>query len=165
MMPFATLEQDKPASDRPLNASQLEHWILDNYPGVIVTNAYRERSFFYNPDRSLPKGIYFATIKESDGPNDKASHLDREGVWRWSAGVGKEAYRTMFGDLPKRPAKGGTVDVDHDFTALGVVMPHPVYAWMGWVCINNPDIHHVMAWKHLLDNAYRNASLQFAGKR
>lgn len=25
-----------------------------------------------------------------------------------------------------------------DFTAKNVIMPHPVYAWMGWVCVLNP---------------------------
>jgi hypothetical protein len=53
--------------------------------------------FFYNPDNSLPKGIYFATIKESDGPNDKASNLDREGVFRLSIGIGKKNYQSLFG--------------------------------------------------------------------
>jgi len=27
----------------------------------------------------------------------------------------------------------------HDFTRLDVVMPHPVYAWMGWVQVLNPS--------------------------
>lgn len=37
-------------------SKQLENWILENYQGVIVTDAFRERSFYYNPDNSLPKG-------------------------------------------------------------------------------------------------------------
>ena len=121
-----------------MNAKQLEHWILDNYQGVIVTDAYRERSFFYNPYGSLPKGIYFATIKESDGPNDKASNLDREGIYRLSLGVGKRQYQQLFDDIPKRPAKGEIVELDFDFTTTGMLMPHPIYAWLGWVSINNP---------------------------
>jgi len=56
-----------------MRATELENWILATYPGVVVADAYRERSFFYNPDGSLPKCIYFATIKESDGPHDQAS--------------------------------------------------------------------------------------------
>jgi hypothetical protein len=46
-----------------MNVLQLEHWILDRYEGIIVIDAYRERSFFYNPDGSMKKGIYFTTIK------------------------------------------------------------------------------------------------------
>ena len=148
-----------------MNAKKLEQWILDNYQGVIVTDAYRERSFFYNPDGSLPKGIYFATIKESDGPNDKASNLDRDGIYRLSVGVGKKQYQQLFGDVPKRPAKGEIVELDLDFSTTGMIMPHPIYAWLGWVCINNPDIEKLDLLKHLLDISYQNVLAKFAKKK
>jgi hypothetical protein len=138
---------------------------LDNYPGVIVTDAYRERSFFYNPDHSLPKGIYFATIKESDGPNDKASKLDRAGMYRLSVGVGKKQYQHLFGAVPPRPAKGEIVGLDYDFTSTGTLMPHPIYAWLGWVCINNPGVPHLDLLQHLLDISYANAWTKFAKKK
>lgn len=148
-----------------MNAKQLEHWILDNYQGVIVTDAYRERSFFYNPDCSLPKGIYFATIKESDGPNDKASNLDRDEIYRLSVGVGKKQYHQLFGDVPKRPAKGEIVELDFDFSTTGMIMPHPIYAWLGWVCINNPEIENLDLLKYLLDISYQNVLTKFAKKK
>ena len=148
-----------------MTAKQLENWILDNYQGLIVTNAYRERSFFYNPNGSLPKGIYFATIKESDGPNDKASNLDRDGIYRLSIGVGKKQYHQLFGDVPKRPAKGAIVNLDFDFSISGMLMPHPIYAWLGWVCINNPDNQQVDLLKQLLDISYHNAMIKFVKKK
>lgn len=148
-----------------MNARQLEQWILDNYQGVIVTDAYRERSFFYNPDGSLPKGIYFTTIKESDGPNDKASHLDRDGIYRLSVGVGKKQYQRLFGDVPIRPAKGEIVELDFDFSTTGMLMPHPIYAWLGWVCINNPDSENLDLLKHLLDISYQGVLTKFAKKK
>jgi hypothetical protein len=145
-----------------MNAKQLENWILDNYPGVIVTDAYRERSFFYNPDKSLPKGIYFATIKENDGPNDKASNLDRKGIYRLSIGVGKKHFQKLFGDVPKRPNKGKIVELDFDFTVTGTLMPHPIYAWLGWVCINNPSKENFDLLKQLLNVSYQNAITKFS---
>ena len=148
-----------------MNANQLEHWILENYDGVIVTDAYRERSFFYNPDGSLPKGIYFATIKESDGPNDKASNLNREGIYRFSIGVGKKHFQQLFSDVPKRPAKGEFVQMSFDFTKTGLLMPHPIYAWLGWVCINNPESPNFDFLKQLLDISYQNAMIKFAKKK
>ncbi len=148
-----------------MNAKQLEHWILDKYQGVIVADAYRERSFFYNPDGSLPKGIYFATIKESDGPNDKVSNLDREGIYRLSVGVSKRHYQPLFGDVPKRPAKGEVVELDFDFATTGMLMPHPIYAWLGWVCINNPDNKNLDLLKYLLDISYQNVLTKFAKKK
>jgi hypothetical protein len=148
-----------------MNAKQLENWILDNYQGVIVKDAYRERSFFYNPYSSLPKGIYFATIKESDGPNDKASNLDREGIFRLSIGVGKKHYQQLFGDVPKRPAKGEIVNLDFNFSTVGIFMPHPIYAWAGWVCVNNPNNENVDLLKYLLDISYQNVLVKFAKKK
>ncbi len=59
-----------------MTVKQLENEILNSYEGLVLLDAYAERSFFYNPYKLLPKGIYFATIKENDGPNDKASELN-----------------------------------------------------------------------------------------
>ncbi len=88
-----------------MNAKQLENWILDNYQDVIVTDAYRERSFFYNLDGSLTKGIYFSTIKESDEPNDKASYLERDGIYRLSVGVGKKTIPIIICRYSKTTSK------------------------------------------------------------
>ena len=148
-----------------MTAIDLENWILNNYQGVIVTNAYGERSFFYNPDNSLPKGIYFATIKESDGPNDKSSKLDRDGIFRLSLGVGKKNFQNLFGAIPARPLKGVIIDYDFDFSILGVLMPHPIYAWISWVAINNPTSANLETLKYLLDNSYQSVITKFAKKK
>ncbi len=148
-----------------MTAEQLESWILNKYDGVIVTNAYRERSFFYNPDGSLKKGIYFTTIKESDGPNDRASNLDRPGLYRISIGIGKSDYEKLFGPKPKRPAKGKVVNIDFDFTLKGILMPHPVYAWMGWVAFNNPKTEDLGTIEKLLDISYQNSKIKFSKKK
>jgi hypothetical protein len=148
-----------------MTAIDLENWLLNNYQGVMVTNAYRERSFFYNPNCSLPKGIYFATIKESDGPNDKASHLDREGVFRLSVGIGKHNYQNVFGAIPTRPLKGKIIDYDFDFSILDTLMPHPIYAWISWVAINNPKRENLETVKYLLDMSYQSVIAKFAKKK
>lgn len=148
-----------------MNTSQLENWILKNYKGIIVMDAYQEQSFFYNPNYSLPKGIYFATIKTNDGPNDKSSNLNREGIFRLSIGIGKKTYQELFGNIPKRPTKGKTINQNFDFTTLGEFMPHPIYAWMGWVCINNPNIQNIELLKYCLDIAYQNVLKKFLTKK
>ena len=144
-----------------MTAQELEIWILDNYEDIIVTDAYRERSFFYNPSRLLPKGIYFTTLKESDGPNDKASDLNRNEVYRISLGIGKREYEKLFGPTPKRASKGDVVDIDFDFTVLQILMPHPVYAWMGWVAMNSPSKNQLEILKRLLDISYENVHKKF----
>jgi hypothetical protein len=148
-----------------MTALTLENWILANYQGIIVKDAYRERSFFYNPDGSLPIGIYFVTIKESDGPNDKASQLNRAGCYRLSVGVGKSIYRDLFGDIPARPAKGGIINYDFDFSTLNMLMPHPIYAWLGWVAINNPSQDNRETVEYLLDISYQNVLIKFKKKK
>ena len=61
--------------------------LLERFENTRVVAAWGERSIFYNPGGKLPRGIYFATIKEKDGENDKASHLDRAGMFRLNVGT------------------------------------------------------------------------------
>lgn len=87
----------------------------------------------------LKRGVYVLTVKEKDGENDRTSILDRESVWRLNIGVRKQTFRTLFGELPKRPCKGGIVDMPYNFSAKDVIMPHPIYGWMRWICVLNPS--------------------------
>jgi hypothetical protein len=45
---------------------------------------YGERAIFYNPNCVAPLGRIFASIKDHDGPNDKAGDLSRPGVYRFA---------------------------------------------------------------------------------
>lgn len=137
-----------------MNARELEVWLLDQYPGMRILNTYGEISCFYNPDGVLPKGIYFATIKLEDGPNDKASNLNRPGVYRLSFGLGRPNYTLLFGAPPKRPLKGKTVDLELDFEQTDQLMPHPIYSWMSWACVLSPSKQTIDDLKYLLDAAY-----------
>jgi Family of unknown function (DUF6194) len=64
--------------------------------------------------------------------------LNRDGVFRVAIGLSRQSYAHRFGDTPGRPAKGAVVATGDDFTALNMMMPHPIYAWMCWVQILNP---------------------------
>ena len=129
--------------------------IVNEFSGVIPKASWGETSLFYNPGQLLPNGVYFCTIKEKNGDNDKASNLDREGIYRLSIGISKESYESLFGARPKRPSKGGIIDTEHNFTKCNVLMPHPIYAWMSWVQILNPseskltDIFGLIAESHV----------------
>jgi hypothetical protein len=135
--------------------------ILDGYDGLAVTSSWGETSFFYNPGRVLPSGVYFCTTKDHDGANDRASNLDRAGVFRFAFGLPAERYEALFGPRPGRPPKGGVVDVDGDFEATGVLGPHPVYAWMGWVQILSPSEAGFDLLLPLLDESYACAAEKF----
>ncbi|MCO5970521.1 DUF6194 family protein [Actinoallomurus soli] len=117
-------------------------------PGTVVVTASEETGapepawgdtfISYDPrgdapaDRFLP----FATIvtKDYDG-FDTASDLDRPGVFRLNLAVGRRRFEELIGHSPAAHA-------DHragiDFTVTDRVLPHPVYAAQGWVCVLNP---------------------------
>lgn len=138
--------------------------IENDFEGVISKSSWGETSLFYNPSRLLPNGVYFCTLKEKDGENDKASKLDREGIFRLSIGIVKETYEKHFGSKPKRPPKGGIIDTGHNFAALNELMPHPVYGWMSWVQVLNPSETTFEGLLALIAEAHSNAVIKFNKK-
>lgn len=136
--------------DSPLIAS----YITDSFRDIYPVAAWGETSFFYNPDRRLPRGIYFATLKDKDGEHDAASQLYRPSVFRLNIGISKPTYRALFGPQPARPTAGGVVETGHDFSALDQLLPHPVYGWMSWVSVLNPSDATFHAVKPLLAEAH-----------
>ena len=64
--------------------------------GVVPKSSWGETSLFYNPGKLLPNGVYFCTIKEKNGDNDKSSELDRKSVFRVSINAGKANYEKLF---------------------------------------------------------------------
>jgi glycine/D-amino acid oxidase-like deaminating enzyme len=142
-----------------MQETDIQNHILANFPDVFPIQSWGETSFFYNPDQQLPRGVYFATLKSQDGANDRASALHRPGVFRLNMGLNKPHYRELFGELPKRPSAGGVVAVDHNFSSLDVVLPHPIYAWMGWICVLNPSEATFIRLQPLLGVAYGVACL------
>lgn len=69
----------------------------------------------------------WATLVRSDA-HDSASDLTRPGVYRLNIGLPRRRFRELTDEV-----------VAPDFTEADVVMPHPVYAGYGWVCVLNPD--------------------------
>lgn len=127
-------------------------------PEVRPKTTWGETSFFVNPDNRLKNGAYFATLKDHDGANDRASALDRPGLWRLSLGIGPDAYFERFGPRPPRPGKGGTIEGGWDFRALDTLTPHPVYGWGGWVAINCPSPATLDALAPLIATAHQRAT-------
>ena len=144
-----------------MQADELIEYALETYDGVILTEAWGERGLFTDPDRKLARGTYFVTVEEADGPNDTASDLDREGVYRVNLGISAESFRSHFGGAPERPAKGEAVATGHDFAALDEILPHPTYGWANWVRVLNPSRETFEELKPLLDEAYERARAGF----
>jgi hypothetical protein len=147
-----------------MNLTAVVDHINSTFADIHPVAAWGETSFFYNPGRQLPRGIYFATVKDKDGDNDRASGLNRPDVYRLNIGISKPTYRSLFGPPPARPAAGGVVDTGHDFTALDQLTPHPVYGWMSWVSVLNPSAATFETVKPLLAEAHGLAVAKFANK-
>ncbi len=148
-----------------MNPREIERLITSNYNGVVVKSSWGETSFFYNPGQLLPHGVYFCTIKEKDGANDQSSNLARDGIYRLSIGLPKEKYVELFGSVPKRPEKGGYVNTGHDFTETNLLIPHPIYAWMGWVCVLSPTTEYFDEIFPLIHIAHRKAVQGYQKKK
>jgi hypothetical protein len=156
----------------PMDQSSIVGYIADTFAGVDVVTpadgiASGDTFFIYDPDRNLGEKhrFPFATIVTKDhGDFDRASDLDRPGVFRLNVGVSRETYRSLFGPQPGRGA-AGAVDTGHDFTALDRLLPHPVYAPQSWVSVLNPSADTFERVRPLLAEAYELAVGRHARRR
>jgi hypothetical protein len=135
-------------------------YVTDTLDGVDVVSptdgpGAGDTFFVYDPDRDRgERWMPFATIVTRDyGDFDRASNLDRPGVFRLNVEVGRETYRQLFGQPPGRDA-AAPAEAGHDFAALDRLMPHPVYAPQSWVCVLNPSAETFERVKPLLAEAH-----------
>ncbi len=151
----------------------ITEYIAATFAGVDVVIgeegiAAGDTFFIYDPERNLDDKhkIPFATIVTKDyGDFDRASNLDRPGVFLLNVGVGGERYRSLFGPPPAKPEPNGVVQTGHDFAALDQLLPHPFYATQSWVCVLNPSDETFERVKPLLDEAYRLAARRHPRKK
>lgn len=144
-----------------MTANDIISYCQSRLKDVVVVDSWGERGIFYNPNGVLKRGVYLLTIKEKDGANDKGSMLDRPDVYRVNVGLRKPTFINRFGGIPKRPTAGEIVKMDYDFTALDKIIPHPVYAWMGWVCVLNPSDKTFEDFKVMIQESYEFAKEKF----
>lgn len=148
-----------------MTPDEILKYCLEGLDGTVLVNSWGERGIFYNPDGRLKRGIYILTVKEKDGEHDKSSRLDRKDVYRVNLGLRKSTFTQMFGSMPKRPDKGGVVDMDYDFSSVDTLLPHPVYAWMGWICVLNPSQERFEELKPLIQEAYEYAKEKYIKRK
>jgi len=127
-----------------VNEADISRYVTEAFEGVDVVVDAGNSFFFYNPDRNVPPDhrFPFVTLVTSD-LYDQFSNLNRPSVFRLNIGIGKQTFRSLFGDPAQSSGRdsaqiSGENASDYDFTALDQVMPHPVYGRMYWVCVLNP---------------------------
>jgi hypothetical protein len=130
-------------------------------PALRRERYYGERAVFYNPGGTAPLGVIFASVKDRDGPNDRAARLSRRGIYRLAFGLTRPTFARLFGAVPRRPPKGRAVTLPgYDLTHIDQLTPHPVYAWMSWVQILSPTATRFASLEALLGE-----SLELARER
>jgi hypothetical protein len=82
-----------------LEPAQILGDVLRFDPALRCEPYYGERALFYNPGGRAPLGTIFCSIKDRDGPNDKASRLSRPGVYRFAFAI-SEATLLLVHVLP-----------------------------------------------------------------
>jgi hypothetical protein len=117
-----------------MDEAAVRKYIVEKFERVETSETNGWTFFFFGSERKLP----FATLGTNDW-SDKFSRLDREGVYRLNVGVRKETYEGLFGAAPKGAIGSAVFDREYDFTVMDVLMPHPEYAQMYWVCVVNPE--------------------------
>ena len=149
-----------------MNEESIRRFIASEFAGVDADIgskeagspeiAWRDTFFIYDPQRNLEgsRRFPFATIVTKDYSDfDDKSNLNRPEVFRLNIGVSKETYRSLFPD-----------EAEHDFTALDVLLPHPVYGPNHWVCVLNPSETTFEKLKPLLTEAYRIAVRRYESR-
>lgn len=148
-----------------MTPDKILNYCLENLEGTVLVESWGEKGIFYNPGRVLKRGVYILTIKEKDGDNDKSSDLNRDGIYRVNLGIQKQTFTELFGAVPKRPAAGGVVDMEYVFSELDKILPHPVYAWMTWICVLNPSEQTFEELKPHIKEAYTYAKEKFKKRK
>lgn len=150
---------------KDVKPDEILRYCLENLEGSILLESWGEKGIFYNPGNVLKRGVYILTVKEKDGDNDKGSNLNRENIYRVNLGIRRDTFIKLFDTLPKRPGAGEMVDMDYDFSVLDQLLPHPVYAWMGWICVLSPSSDTFQTMKPYIQEAYEYAKEKFAKRK
>ena len=146
-----------------MTPEQLIGNLLSRFDGTIAVDAWGKLRSSTIP-AGCCRGVYFATVKQKDGENDRASKLDRDGVFRFNVGTAKPLFLERFGPPPFRPDKGRTIDGPWNFTALDTITPHPIYGWMSWVSVLNPSDATLTDMDEIIEAAFRKAKMSFEKK-
>lgn len=148
-----------------MTSENILSYCLENLEGTVLVDSWGEKGIFYNPQNKLKRGVYILTVKEKDGENDQSSNLNRDGIYRVNLGVRKSTFIKLFNKIPNRPEKGKTVEMKYDFSSIDKIIPHPVYAWMSWICCLNPSEKTFEELKPFITESYLYAKEKYKKKK
>ena len=119
--------------------------------------AWGDTFFTYDPDGDAATAgrMPFATIVTKDYPGDTGSDLDRPDRFRVNLSVGRTRFTELLGHSPAAHAER---DTGTDHAEPDRILPHPLYAVQGWVCVVNPGDRTTAVLSGLLEHAHSAAA-------
>lgn len=98
-----------------------------------LETSWGDHFFYFAPDGAVPNNRQpYVTIITKDYPEDSSSHLNGRDRWRLNIHVGAAALAELIGKGEEKAV------AEVDYSVADVVLPHPLYADYGWICIVNP---------------------------
>jgi hypothetical protein len=131
--------------------------------GTVTTGGSGDSFVFYDPDGiTVPERRFpFITVVTGDR-YDAASRLDRDAAsFRVNLGVSRAAYEALFGPAPRQAAGHEVIDTGFDYASPDLLMPHPFYAPMHWVCVVNPGERSQSSLADLMPDAHALARARY----
>ncbi len=130
--------------------------VLEPRPGDGTPEiAWGDAFFYYAPDGQVPTTVQpYGTVVTKNYPDDTSCDLDRPGRWRVNVHVGRERARDLVGG----EVASGDVEAD-------VLLPHPVYGELGWVCVVDPADRTMPQVLDLLREAHDDARRRYERRR
>jgi hypothetical protein len=124
------------------DAASITRELLATFTGVHAATTWGDTFFCYDPDGRERTDLYFATLKTQDDEYDRASNLDRGGLFRLNVGVRGATFRALFAAGAPGP------------TTVDALFPHPVYGAAHWVSVISPTAATFESLRPLLAEAY-----------
>ncbi|MEU2199142.1 DUF6194 family protein [Isoptericola sp. NPDC019482] len=116
--------------------------------------AWGDAFFYYAPDGQVPTTVQpYGTVVTKNYPDDTTCDLDRPDRWRVNVHVGRDRARRLVGGR------------EQDAVAPDVLLPHPLYGDLGWVCVVNPGERTGGVVLDLLRDAHEAARRRYERRR
>jgi len=117
--------------------------------------AWGDAFFYYAPDGQVPTTVQpYGTVVTKNYPDDTSCDLDRPDRWRVNVHVGRDRLRSLVGG--RGPG---------DVVVPDVLLPHPLYGDLGWVCVVNPAERTTALLLDLLRQAHDAARRRYERRR
>ncbi|WP_316633122.1 DUF6194 family protein [uncultured Flavobacterium sp.] len=118
-----------------MTIDEIKTYLLQNFEGLSIMENDGDLFFMHKSNDKLP----FVTLISKDNDYDSLSNLNRDGFFRLNFPIDKETFNSKFGSMTNDKKLEAYMNIGIDFTQENMLLPHPTYGPLNWVCIVNPS--------------------------